>query len=133
MVITETKRELTKWHPNRSRVGEYRRDGTGAHLKRAKIVVDGREGGFYGIGSTFEEADAALRTFTNPQCVCFPGERNICTVHPEVKTRKIYEGEVLECQFTGFDPNVERWSSSGEKEDGTVDIEVIETFGYKSS
>ncbi len=130
-------RVLAKWHPNRSRVGEYRRDGTGAHFKRARVNVNGREGAFYGIGKTFEQADAALKTFTNPECVCFPGENNACLIHPDVMEHPYNQWEepenraALECNFKNFSLDYERWPSSGENEDGTIDMEVMNKLAYR--
>ena len=133
-------RQLAKWWEDSESecVGQYRRDSTGSVVKRARVIADGRAGDFYGIGSTPEEADAALRTFTNPECVCFPGEEHACKIHPDVKIQELEEnrdsgrGPALECRFSGFDTDYERWPSSGLEADGSLDVEVITKWGHKA-
>jgi hypothetical protein len=126
-------RKLAKWHEDRCEVGEYRRDGTGSHFKRAKICVDGKEGCIYGVGTTFEEADAALKTFTNHQCVCFPGQKNDCKIHPSVQSGEDqFVGPTLMCFFTEFESDYVRWPSSGYKENGELDYDIITAWGHRA-
>jgi hypothetical protein len=125
------KRKLIPWDEG-GRIGGYRRDLTGKYWDRAKIIVDGKEGRFYGTGSNCEEADAALRSFVNPQCTCFPVEPLECKIHPEAELYIDAFGLIaLVCRFNGFDPNYERWPSLGEKSDGNIDYKVLDAWGFK--
>lgn len=127
-------RTLHKWSENRERIGEYRRLASGKYVKRAKILVDGIGYRFRGTGGTPEQADAALRSFLSPDCVCGPLDcPGPCPVHQRfMVVSSEAEEPCLEAGFVAFPPNYTRWPSTGVKEDGEIDYEVVNAHGFSS-
>jgi hypothetical protein len=129
-------RQLAKWNPYTTHMGGYRRCSGGMYMKRAHVIVDGREAGIFGIGSSLEQADAALKSFIHPNCVCFPGDSVNCPIHPLVEVLE-HEEECglglpsLRCKFRSFDKDYERWPSSGEDKNGNIDYDMLEKWGWK--
>lgn len=99
---------------------------------RGIIDVDGKQGKFYGAGTTPEKACAAFWSFLSSKCTCLPREDSACLVHPEVEEFVDASDSAVGvlCRFVSFPSNFKRWPSSGIDKNGDCDTDIIEGNGF---